>query len=743
MSWTYSAGAWTHTGSSRECLIAPTTELAAAEVPVTCTYPEHEVKVVRLSSGDGRWCVEVGIESTKWVMRPVIAGVPQSSFTNAASDTPASVACETNHLLGAGPVLFRFAVRLVNSTLYLYVNGSTTATLSHKLVESDFADADEFERFLQHRHWGIASDVTAARVISPQQCTLEADISPRLDGLVVVCGGNLYAVTDETGPALVSAGVFNSTGPVSLVAYQQHVYGVDGTHAKDLDFTTLEVVDWGDASGAGILPGASETAPSSGVYVPGTTRMTVLYNSGDRIGMFGDGQDPQNAFECAIGNPDDWDTGATDEPGRATALSNELSGRIGEPIVGAAELNGQSLIYACRNSLWRKTGDFALGNPLLERIEGAYGASGKNAFAIISGGGILIHSPEGVIGAGSSGGVVPISENELTTGITIDRELIDDYTVQVVRDPSRHLVYFYLTANDPGDATSSIWFAYCERTARKTGFGWFPQTMPIALGPTASCLWKGKVVLGTRDGYLITPDSDAKTDLGTAIDCNIPFSAIRQASPAFDTMIHSLAFECCVETETTDASDSVTFSVFGGMTSEMACGGTQRWTLMSGTAPLYNRPVRRKMRAPVIVLEASNGNSSTRSIRLEAVCVDAVPCRRTSRGIRADIDTSHATRSPTGDLSFPDDAATPSPGEGPGAYSPSGSLPFYEVESGFGIIFQSPFDIADQFPEIEFIPGTVASNGGSGGGNGPNPDGQPGEAPGGGSFDGSVSQATY
>lgn len=706
----------------RTFLDAPTTELGAAEVSVQCSDPTHEIKVVRLSSGDGRWCLEAGIESTKWVIRSVEAGVVGSSLTNGASDEPMSAACETNHLLGGSPVAFRFTVRLVNNTISLYVNGSTTATLSHALTDA------EIEAFGQNRHWGLASDVTGARAVNVQQCTLEADITPRLDGLVGVCGGNLYAVLDETGPRLIAAGRFNTTGPVSLAAYQQHVYGVDGTHAVDLNFTTLTASDWGDDTGDGVLPGAVETAPSSGVYVPGTTRMTHVMVSGDRVKLEGDPQDPQNRFESAIGNASDWNTATNGFSGRATAFNAELSGRIGEPIVTSIELDRNTDLILCTNSVWRKVGDFALGNPVLERIESADGCSGMNAIVPVSSGVAMYHSPSGVCIAGAGGIARNISKQELTEGITIAAEDIGDYAVQMLRDPVRHLVWIFLTPVSSPDSGFSIHFAYCTRTAEKGGFGWFAQTFPAAIGPTACCIWKGIPVLGTRDGYLITPDDAEKTDLDDAIDCNVPFGGtagmgccIKQNDAALDTMIHALAFEGSVETQNTEATDAVTFNVYGGNTTQMACAGTQRWLLMTGTAPLYNRPVRRRLRAPAIVVEASNSNDPERSIRLEAVHVEQVPCRRATRSVRAAVDSIGVpTRSPTGDLSFPDAATpqTPSEGPGPGTNPPS-PPPGGGGEIGFGIIFQSPFDLAEQAIELEYIAGfTQPFNGGGGPGGG-------------------------
>lgn len=712
----------------RTFLDASSSELGAAEVSVQCSDPTHEVKVVRLASGDGRWCLEAGIEGTKWVIRSVVEGVAGSSLTNGADDTPMSAACETNHLLGGSPVAFRFVVRLVNNTISLYVNGATSATLSHALTD------DEIEAFGQNRHWGLASDVTGARAINVQQCTLEADITPRLDGLVGVCGGNLYAILDDSGPRLIAAGRFNTTGPVSLAAYQQHVYGVDGTHAVDFNFTTLTVSNWGDASGDGVLPGAVETFPGSGVYVSGTSRMTVLYNVGDRVGTSGDPQDPQNAFESAIGNANDWNASKFAEPGRATALGAELSGRIGEPIVGAVELDRQTVLLLCRGSIWRKVGDFALGNPLLERVESAYGCSGKDAAVAMSQGVAIVHAPEGVVSVTSGGAVRPLSQYELTEGITIPRENIDDYIVQVLRDPARFHVWFILTPRETDDEHVTV-FVRCERTADTKGFGWFPVTFPAAMRPTACCLWKGRVVFGCADGYLRTFSDTSKNDDGEAIDVNMPVLAAPdggRAGPNHEVVLCKFAVEPSVATHSTSASDRITYSVFGGTTVEMAYAGTERWTLLqSSLVPLNTTPVMRIVRAPAVVIEFSNDADPDKSIRLELVWGEITLGPRMSRARVAAPSIPAPTRSPEGDVSHPDAAPPQTPTQGPGAGDNPGGPPGGgggEGEMGFGVGWQSPFELAEQNPEVETTTGSVQQ---SGGGGGPGGGGGGGFSPGG------------
>ncbi len=665
MGWFFSTGRWVlESASGRTALIARTPESIAADVELISTNPAHEVKIVRLSSADGRWCFEVGIESSNYIIRTVVAGVPGSAVTNATGDTPdGAVPCQVAHSLSPGNQIIRMRCRLVEGRISLYINGSDTPVLSHALTDEELAD------FGRHRHWGFASDVVAAKVTGPSIATLRANVLPRRDALVGACGGGVYVALGDEGPRLVAEGVFPPDAPVSMVAYQQVVYMLGGGIALKMPMSTLELADWGGTTATTALPGALTVEGDPSTYIAGTSRMEVLYNDGDRIGMFGDAQDPQNAFECAIGNAEDWNTAAVDEPGRAFALTNEFAGRVGEPIVGACELDQNTLLYLCRNSIWRKIGDPALGIARLERVESAYGASGKDAAAPVSRGTALVHAPEGMIAVGASGPAMPMSMDDLTEGITIPREDMDEYLVQVHRDPHRQLVDVFLTPAEQPDSFS-IWFSMCERSRKKNGGGWFPMTLPASMGPTASCVLNGRTVIGTWDGYLMVKSDAVKSDDGEGIDANLPIAIDHEGgrpNPDMEMILSRLAFEFSVETSTTAASDAVTFEVWAGLTMEMAFAGEQRWALIGpATAPTLSRPVARTVRAPFMVLELSNGADADRAFRVESVWKETSLTQRLHRRVPVAVTRPTPTR-PSDDLSYPTDSSPSPPAAGPGA----------------------------------------------------------------------------
>lgn len=638
--WSRSSGVWTMTGSAvRTALLGPGTMPRTGAIRIQCARPADNVLAFLLGSRDGRAGWELGISGVNAVIQDrTIAGVV-TGHASAAHGLPAGVP-------------FTMEARLINNvTLALHLNGAASPVVTFDIVGGLFAS---------YRNYGFASDVVGASVLSAELCSLLANVSDRETALVVVAGGDAWVVSESGDARLVRAGAFGPTAKVSLIDFDQKVYGVDGASAWIIDPKTFTATAWGAASGDGVLPGASETSPGSGVYVPGTTRMKIVRRFLTRIVLAGDPNDPQNAFMSRIGDAANWNT-AADTPGRAWALSTDLPGRIGDPIVAMEQIARGVLAVGCSWSMWEIRGDPALGIPQVENRAFTLGPSGPEAMFVGAEGRLVFHAPQGVFLMPSGADPIPLSEYTLRERITIDPDDVGSYIVQVTRDPRTRTTYTFLT---PETATGNdIQFAYEEAVGGwdpRAG-GWQPDVYEDRLGPTASAVWNNRLVAGTRDGFLITP-GDAYDDDGEAYGSYLTCALMDEGDELTETLLNALLVTM------TEDSEPVTYSVFQGLTAELAeridTNVKVLEGVLTGPAQLIARPVR----GTALVLRLSNGDSG-QGFRIESVEVDDEPGASLRRRTRTTT-TKTPCRSPDGDLGSAASETAPSGGTGPGLAAP-------------------------------------------------------------------------
>lgn len=643
--WTYQDGYWLQAANVRTVLLFDTLMQQPLTVKLQAGNVAAKPYVTLFASGDGRTAIRVGIKDN------TDAAIQSVEFGDTITDLDTAA-----HGLSTG-VAFSFEVQVVNNTISMYLNGSSTA-----LVELAMS-AGQIAQFGILRHFGFESTIGNARILRAEWCSLRSVIENRAELLFVVCGGDLWVATDdgENDPSLrlVGSGVFNTSGPVSLTDFDQVVYGVDGTHAKQVDAGTLVITNWGGTTATTALPGADETAPGSGVYIAGTTRMSIVSNFLARVALSGDLQDPQNVWFCAVGDADDWDTAAVDAPGRAFAFNNAVTGRIGEPVRAIQQAAAGLLIVGCTNSVWRIAGDPALGIPEVAPILIGSGISGKDSMCLASDGILMAHSPDGAYVIPGFGEPTRLSQGIITESIQFDRKTVGDYLVQVRRDTKAHLTYFYLTPVVSGEA---LHFVYDERIgglAAGSG-GFFVDEYPDEIGPTASVNWRGEIVLGTRDGRLMVYDSTVATDDDQAAPCRWPVSLLDEPDLSRDTILKRLLIV------PTEDSAAMTYKIYGATTPERIYQSSKRTQLISGTVPTDGYPLVRQLRDPCLLLELSG--AGTDLVGVEAVEVETRPGAILSRRSRAVVSRTAAsgTATPAAD---PD----PDPEEGAGSGILSGS----------------------------------------------------------------------
>lgn len=569
-------------GGLRTALIAERSFPADSALKLQLARPNanHHVFAVVLSSKDGRSCYEVGLVGANIVIRSVRFGDPLSVTEWATAAHGLNVALP-----------FFLEVRYQNGTIEARLNGSTTAAVSFAPGTSGSPT------YAGYKHFGFVSNVNNALVATAQLCDLIPQRVNRADLLCAACGGDAFLVEGQS-VRLLRAGVFNASGDVGMVEFEQKVYAVDGAHAWIIDPITLAVDKWTPTAGS--LPGA--TLDDDGNPIPGTTTATIICVYRGRIWLAGMPEDPQNIFACAVNQPLDWDTGAADIPGnfgKAFGFTPAQIGKIGQPVTCLVRSTRNSLVIGCNNSTWELIGDPSTQLPELTEILNKAGISGKDAATSIAEGRLVVHTTAGAYLLPALGGPIPISSPVLTEGINIDREDLADYIVQVRRDPQRDQVYFFLTRREADGTATHV--TYDERVGgyNPQQGGWEPDDYAERFGPTASTPepYQGQVVLGTRNGYLMVHDDDLNQDDGETVTWRVPLSLMEEAKLSRETILHKFNI--------LPVADAVVkYRVWGALTPQKVYGyDSGRYLMASGTVGSRRQEIIRKVRAPAVMIE--------------------------------------------------------------------------------------------------------------------------------------------
>lgn len=597
-----SSGKFTLIGTGRTALIAddPIPVDKTVKLQLRPQDTGDNVRVLVQSSRDGRSCFEVGQIGANIVIRSFEFADPGSVTVH---DTAA-------HGLAAG-VPYAIEVRVANGVIEARLNGSSSPIVSYDNAGSGTP------LFLGYKYFGFVSNVNGAIVLRAELCDLTPVRVERADVLVAVVGGDVFASTDGENYSLLKSQAFNGGGPVSLVEMDQKLYGVDGVHAVIIDPLTFSVSRWIPTEGT--LPGQTSD---------GTTRATIIARFRHRLWLAGDPQDPQNLYGCRINEPLDWDV-SSELIGRAFGLTAEQVGRIGQPITALLGTSRDTLGIGTQNGIWELRGDPAEGRPQLIELLNGSGISGKDAITRVAEGRAIAHTPQGVYIIPAVGEPVPLSQSVLTEGLNIAAEDIEDYHVQVRRDPVRFLLHVFMTpvetASDEVDEEElpkDRHVVYEERVGGYTPArgGWQPDEIPTVLGPTASTAepWRGKIVHGTRDGRLWVFDDDALSDDGEPIEVRAPLTLIDDDKVARETILHRF-------TVLPGEGAVVNYRVWGAQTPEQAYGVVSgRYALLLPGVVTSRLSIDRKCRAPSIVIELFNDAADE---RFSVEQVDAVTAR--------------------------------------------------------------------------------------------------------------------
>ncbi len=305
-------------------------------------------------------------------------------------------------------------------------------------------------------------------------------------------GGSYTAATSGTGALSAS---FPHVDSAELFGV---LYFVDGENVKKYTASTNTVATWTPSGGS--LPGS------------GSTRCRLICTWRSRIVLSGLSSDPHNWFMSKLGDPLDWDYGATVTEAMAVAGNNSDAGKCADIINTLIPFNDDILIFGGDHSIYQMTNDPMAGGRI-DRISDGIGM----AF-----GPTWCKSPEGIIYFfGSRGGLYAIAPNNppalLSNNIGFRLKSVNLSTsiVRLAYDAEFEAVMVYITPLAGGDTVN-----YVFDTRQKAW--WADAFVDDDLNVSATHVYDGDdpddrvVLIGCRDGRIRRIDSSTSWDDETA-----------------------------------------------------------------------------------------------------------------------------------------------------------------------------------------------------------------------------------
>lgn len=642
---------------------------AACEIVLSLNSTADAVSILMFASKDGRTRWRFYADATKLWARRAVFGVEEAAIDLG------------NHTVPAG-VPYTLAARLTGNVVRVtitaggYDEAEGSTTLDDELIDLN--------------RWGFSSALNGARVLRGALYQLVPVQATRAEVLLVVCGGLLYVCDDQDGVLLfqVPGRVAGTLGQVGIAEWEGQGLIVGGGLASVYDPITKTLTAWYDDEHSwnggdfSTLPGATPPVSGDDTKGRGTTGATIIEVHNNRVVLSGWSERPEVVFESAADDRNSF------------RLNNVELGEAGSFTVNAHDtvtcllsLPSSNLLIGCKTQMRMQLGDPLYGQITVPQVSDS-GVSGPRASVKNDVGLAAVHSPDGLFNVPQLtqvGSSLPdnITSGVLTEGIQIPQDDIGDYVVHLTRNPSEHLLYIFISPVVEG---SAFHFVYDERMGRyrkDAGF-LFPEQFPTPVGPTASILWRGEVLLGTRNGLVLTYQDGLKTDriafTGGTTTQNIEswmfLVLTADAHPVGDTIVTSW------RALLSDASDPVLLQIFGGATAETLFDFVRNRQLFSCTIEPFGPPFIEQVRAPAIAMFIHNSGDAPAYFELEQVVGNFEVGRTISeaRNLAPDEPArpGRPPRIPAADTGDPDDGGagpgdgTNPPGDGYGGGTPPG-----------------------------------------------------------------------
>lgn len=624
--WSFtSSGGFTLGGGTRSAVMFKTHTSESVGFSVACTTAAHKVMILLRGGEDGRTGFEVGIveqndidglggTNNYLVVRRVQESklidedssgsasfaVPQGGSVN---DVPSSGGCflDVSATIPDG-VSFTMDARVVDGTIEVRLNGSSTPSLSHSTGDATYAPQADTAAFgtsatgaLTHlSSVGFVSAVSGARVLSASVLSLDGVTSAAEEVLVAVGDGDVWATRGES-LLKVADGYFPAAGTVQMVPFGDHMDmlgPIEGSVAKLAQFSPVTLNVKPLVMTAGTLPGATAT--------PGTTSAQVAGTAGSRFVLAGFKGDEANALFLAVDDDTDCDTGS-ELPGRAYDLAGTRPLKLGHPIVAIQQSTNSATVFGCSNSMHSTLGDPVLGNFDTNVLSEQDGISGEQSMVRINEGRVIGHGPNGLFLIPPAGQAANFSDRVLKGPLQLTREQIAANHVIVARDPQRQWLVVCFTPRDGSDGTIYIYDETEGGYSRGTP-GYYPISFPASMQPTRATLWRGALVFGCADGRLRSFADGSTTDDGaTPIESFVAGELLVSGRLSDDARVRN------IRVQQSAASGQCTVTVYGAETAEKVYAESSREALLIETVDESDTtPIPLEVRAPALLIELAN-----------------------------------------------------------------------------------------------------------------------------------------
>lgn len=352
----------------------------------------------------------------------------------------------------------------------------------------------------------------------------------RTQYVFAVSNGTIYRIDvstqTKTTPSGGTSALITGTGWVdSSPGVGGDLFWVDGTNVRRWTAAANTVVNWASAVTAGSFPAHSGNYP----------RLVALWRS--RIVLSGITTDAHNWFMSRQSDPLDWNYGAdAGDAQRAVAGNNTDAGLVGDVITALIPYDKDRLIFGGDHTLFLMTGDPTFGGEI-ELVSSSTGIAFGKAWAMDHNQTVYFYGSDGVYR------YIPGGRPENITAGRLDQAMrsvnLSTHRVRLEWDRAFARLHVFVTQIATGTSTHFCW----EQRAD----AWWVDQYPDAHGPISTFVLDAdspndrRVLLGTRDGYILKLDPAATSDDGTAISSYCFFPPIRKTDGMEEQVLNSLA----------------------------------------------------------------------------------------------------------------------------------------------------------------------------------------------------------